>query len=52
MKILRQIVMLAAIVIMGMGMYQLYQMQLGSVSFLILSIVFFILGFRMLSKRK
>jgi membrane protein implicated in regulation of membrane protease activity len=47
-----RIILFAAIIVSVGGMNFLYQKQLGSISFLILSIVFFILGFRLLKKRQ
>jgi hypothetical protein len=51
MNILRQILFYAIAIAIGVGMYSLYQRQLGSISFLILSIIFFIIGFRMIFKK-
>ncbi|MFD2446807.1 YitT family protein [Bacillus sp. CGMCC 1.16607] len=52
MKIIRQIYMIAAAIGISLVMYYLYQRQLGAISFFILSIIFFILGFRMLGKKE
>ncbi|WP_442596958.1 hypothetical protein [Neobacillus sp. D3-1R] len=49
---MRQIIYFAAAIALGWGMFYLYQRQLGAISFLILSILFFIIGFRMLRNRK
>ncbi|HYK71971.1 MAG TPA: hypothetical protein VEV44_02405 [Pseudoneobacillus sp.] len=49
---MKQIIYFAAAIALGWGMYYLYQRQLGTVSFFILSILFFVFGFRMLSNRK
>jgi hypothetical protein len=51
-RIVGRILLFAVIIVSVGGMNFLYQKQLGSISFLFLSIVFFILGFRLLKKRQ